>query len=64
MVGRTSQELAVAGPTEVTWIGLLNDRMFEQFDEFSASVEIKDDALAPDRPTFEGLHAENLAYRP
>jgi hypothetical protein len=33
---------------------LLNDRMFEQFDEFLASVEIKES-------TFEGLHAENLS---
>jgi hypothetical protein len=44
----------------VTWIGLVNDRMLEQFDEFSASVEIKDDALPLDRSTFWGLHAGNL----
>jgi hypothetical protein len=42
------------------WIGLVNDRTLEQFDEFSASVEIQDDALALDRLTFGGLHAGNL----
>ena len=42
------------------WIGLVNDRTLEQLDEFSASVEIQDDALALDRLTFGGLHAGNL----
>ena len=28
------------GPTEVRWIGLVNDRTLEQFAEFSASAEI------------------------
>ncbi len=44
-------------------IGLVNDRTLEQFDEFSASVEIQDDALALDRSTFRGLHAGNLILR-
>jgi hypothetical protein len=37
--------------------------MLEQFDEFSASVEIQDDALVLDRSTFRGLHAGNLILR-
>jgi hypothetical protein len=36
--------------------------MLEQFDEFSASVEIQDDALVLDRSTFRGLHAGPQSY--
>jgi hypothetical protein len=44
----------------VRWVGLVNDRTLERFDEFSASVEIQGDALALDRSTFGGLHVGNL----
>ena len=46
-----------------SFIDLVNDRTLEQFDEFSASVEIQDDALVLDRSTFRGLHAGNLILR-
>jgi hypothetical protein len=50
----------VAGPTEVTWIGLFNDRMFEQFDDFRHRSRLRTMRSPLDRSTFEGLLAENL----
>ena len=41
-------------------IGLVINPTLEQFDKFSASVEIQDDSLALDRSTFWGLHAGNI----
>jgi hypothetical protein len=41
-------------------IGLVNDRMLQQVDKFSASVDVQDDSLALIRSMFGGLHAENL----
>ena len=53
-------ESLFSGPTEVKRIGLVINPALEQFDKFSASVEIQDDSLALVRSMFGRLHAGNL----
>ena len=53
-------ESLFSGPTEVKRIGLVINPTLDQFDKFSASVEIQDDSLALVRSMFWGLHAGNL----
>jgi hypothetical protein len=58
--GSTSEDIAFLRADGGEVYRICQRSVLEQFDEFSAPVEIQDDVLALDRSTFGSLHAGNL----
>jgi hypothetical protein len=58
--GSTSEDIAFLRADGGEVDRICQRSVLEQFDEFSAAVDIQDDVFALDRSTFGSLHAGNL----